>query len=173
MGSAPPWGCRTDIRPTWPGLEDDLGPGVFLGRPGTPVACRGRAADRLCHRRSSLRGGQLNPDQGEPGPAHGRTDEHGRLLGAKIETGGTGTLGPPPAGCKGSVAKSNWSPAYRRLDQGGRDGNRAAGCSWRIPNSAWSSPPRGPAAHSCATSLDLGCPNVSTSRSGSSRYAYA
>ena len=36
-------------------LEDDLGPGAFLGRPGTPVAYRRRAADRLRHRRSSLR----------------------------------------------------------------------------------------------------------------------
>jgi len=36
-------------------LEDDLGSGALLGRPGTPVAYPGRAADRLCHRRSSLR----------------------------------------------------------------------------------------------------------------------
>jgi hypothetical protein len=92
------------------------GPGALLERSGTPVAYRGRAADRLCHRRSSLRGGQLSPASRAPRRRPAAGDEVAHCPGASSigtspdrlcagkgsrcgQSGGAATSARRPGGC--------------------------------------------------------------------------
>ena len=79
-------GLRTGSGRPGRGQEDDLGHGALLGRPGTPLF-RGRTADRLCHRRSSLNGTVSSVQIRGARTSIGRTDQHGGSARGKIETG--------------------------------------------------------------------------------------